>query len=133
MRTAINSYPGSLGRAYAVIIALAQEEEEAHPPAPMANQLSTLATAAHLAADLGAFYLDRAYECLDNEPEFKRWFWLAVNCWAIEQRLAGQQETPIHPVAEQFAAIIQDDSTPVVFDADYRKLLNLYQDEGYDD
>lgn len=99
----------------------------------MTDQFSMLTAAGQLAADLGIFFIDRAYENLDNEPEFAKWFWLAVNCWAIEQHLTGQQETANHPIAEQFAAIIQDDSTPIAFDADYRKLLDLYRDGDYAD
>jgi hypothetical protein len=94
---------------------------------------STLTTAVHLAADLGQFYIDKAFAALENENEFRFWFWQAIHCWSIEQCLTRQQNTANHPIAAQFATILRDKGAPMVFDDDYQKLLDLYQDDDYDD
>jgi hypothetical protein len=103
---------------------------------PNYMQLATRlqAHAAQLAADLGQFYIDKAFAALENESEFRFWFWQAVGVWAIERRLTEKETEPdLDPIAAQFAAILQDKGAPMAFDGDYQKLLDLYQDGDYDD
>ena len=43
--------------------------------------------AAQIASELGEFYTDKALAAIDDADQFRFWFWEAVNCFTIEQKL----------------------------------------------